>query len=77
MLLVVIGLIVAERWSRRSQRVFQTTQRHRPGHRAPLSRFGSVVAFTACMIPLTLGFLPTSTATCADRTATTPNSASN
>ncbi len=57
MLLVVLGLIAAERYSRRGQRFFHTTQRQRPGPPAPLSRFGSAIAFLACMIPLTLGFL--------------------
>jgi iron(III) transport system permease protein len=57
MLIVVLGLIAAERYARRSQRYFQATHRARPSPPAPLGAFGSAVAFAACMIPLSFGFL--------------------
>ncbi|MBI3706235.1 MAG: iron ABC transporter permease [Proteobacteria bacterium] len=57
MLAFVVVLVAAERFARRGQRFHHTTRRQRRLPPAALSRWGSLVAVVACMIPLTLGFL--------------------
>jgi iron(III) transport system permease protein len=57
MMTFVLMLIVLERWSRRRARYHHTSQRYRtiPGY--PLRSWRAVGAFTACLLPLFLGFL--------------------
>lgn len=56
-LLIVIVLILAERYARRSQRYFNTTRRLNPSPPVQLTPWGSAVAFAVCLLPVALGFL--------------------
>ena len=56
LLLFVFALVLLERWSRRQARYHHTTTRYRrlPAHQ--LTGWKAVAAFTACALPLFLGF---------------------
>ncbi len=56
-LLIVIVLIMAERYARRSQRYFNTTRRLNPSPPTQLSPMRSAIACTVCVVPVALGFL--------------------
>ncbi len=56
-LFIVAVLIAAERWARRKQRFHHTTSRYRTLAAAPLSPARAALAFLACLVPVTLGFL--------------------
>jgi len=58
MMLFVLVLIVLEKWSRRQARYHHTSQRHfrtNPGSR--LRGMRAVLAFAACFLPLSFGFI--------------------
>lgn len=57
MLLIVVGLIVAERWARRHQRYATAAQRSRLMPPATLSGAHAAAAFAACFVPILLGFI--------------------
>jgi len=57
MLLVVFGLVLAERWARRRQRFAAAGSRGRPLAPLPLSGSKAAAAFLACLTPITIGFL--------------------
>ncbi|MCP5206879.1 MAG: iron ABC transporter permease [Hahellaceae bacterium] len=57
MLIFVVTLISAERYSRRKQKTYQNRQGSHGRERIKLKRKASIIAFAACLIPVTLGFI--------------------
>src|SRR5690606_11925088 len=57
MLLIVVGLIVAERRARRHQRYAIAAQRSRLMPPAPLAGAHAAIAFAVCFVPILLGFI--------------------
>ena len=55
-IVIVVALLVVERMARRSQRYFNTTRRLNPSPPTPLAPWAAFGAFTACLIPVVLGF---------------------
>jgi iron(III) transport system permease protein len=58
MLIVVLGVILAERWARRKQRFHlgRSTSMAEHSGRARLSAAGATLAFIACLLPIIAGF---------------------
>ncbi len=54
---IVVVLILAERFARRSQRYFNTTRRLNPSPPIRLTPGAAAVAWTVCAFPVALGFL--------------------
>lgn len=57
MLVVVIGLILLERWARRRQRFAAPHRRNHAPSRTPLRGWQAAAASLACILPVLLGFL--------------------
>ena len=57
MLVLVLGLITLERFSRRRQRFHHTTSRVRPAARQRLSGWAGAAAVGLCALPIVIGFL--------------------
>ncbi|QFR31638.1 iron ABC transporter permease [Ancylobacter sp. TS-1] len=57
MLALMFALVLLERWGRRHQRVGNIGDRARAPVRRPLSPGHAALAFLACLLPVTLGFL--------------------
>ncbi|MEZ0213444.1 MAG: ABC transporter permease [Xanthobacteraceae bacterium] len=57
MLLLVLGLTALERWGRRHVRVANVGARTRPPVRSALHGWRAALAFLACLVPVTGGFL--------------------
>lgn len=57
LLLLVLALVLVERWGRRHLRIEAVGARARPPVRRPLRRAGAALAFAACLLPVTFGFL--------------------
>lgn len=57
MLVIMIGLVILERWGRRNISHANVGARTRPPMRRKLTAGGAALAFLACLIPVTLGFI--------------------
>jgi len=57
LLLLILGLILLERWSRRQAQYYQTHSRERRLLSYPLQGMRAAIAWLACFVPLFLGFL--------------------
>lgn len=57
LLVFVLALLLLERWSRRRARYFQTSSRYRELPQYRLSGLRALLAWLACALPVTLGFL--------------------
>jgi len=57
LLLLILWLILLERWSRRQARYYQTSNRYRRAARYALSGGPALGAWLACSVPILLGFL--------------------
>jgi iron(III) transport system permease protein len=57
MLVVIIAVIMLERWARRQRRYANDAQQPRPLRRLPLQGAGAVMAWVTCALPVLLGFV--------------------
>ncbi|MDR6952798.1 iron(III) transport system permease protein [Ancylobacter sp. 3268] len=57
MLVIMVGLVMLERWGRRHISHANVGNRARPPMRRELSAWAGATAFLACLVPVTLGFL--------------------
>lgn len=57
MLLVVLCVVLVERWARRQRRYANDAQNPRPLARHPLRGASGLLAFFACLLPIFLGFV--------------------
>ncbi|WP_420846258.1 ABC transporter permease [Microvirga brassicacearum] len=57
MLLVVVLLVLAERWARRHRRYAASTKRSHPLKRVPLRGGAAAGAFVVCIVPILVGFV--------------------
>ncbi|MDF2811949.1 MAG: transporter permease protein [Microvirga sp.] len=61
MLLVVVFLVLAERWARRHRRYAASTKRSHPLKRVPLRGGAAAGAFVVCIVPIVVGFVAPAT----------------
>lgn len=61
MLLVVVLLVLAERWARRHRRYAASTKRSHPLKRVPLRGGAAAGAFVVCIVPILVGFVAPAT----------------
>jgi iron(III) transport system permease protein len=64
LLLFIVSLLVLERWARKQQRYYQSTQRYRPLPKYPLKGLRGFIAMLACFLPIAGEFLIPASGSC-------------
>jgi iron(III) transport system permease protein len=57
LLLFIVSLLVLERWARKQQRYYQSTQRYRPLPKYPLKGLRGFIPMLVCFLPIAGRFL--------------------